>query len=571
MLIAIRSDFWKVVHLSSLLFSVSNAILLLVLAVTIGTAGVGSSKEPQSSEVRAGDDGSNLEVGIASSSMAKDALSDEWAAWLNAEGRRFWGEPPKPCHDLLHLRRLYLDLLGRVPSVSEIRDYLAMDVSIRRKVIVDQLVFHQGSRGDDYRRSFATNWGRHWRSVMIASASQNEAITAPLESWLSKQFAGDDGFDTVMSSLVELKGSGLGSEYFRLSQSSPATYAANLSRVLLGVRLECTQCHDHPFTDWKQEDFWGIAAFYSDLNNNTQTATSRVAGAGVIEVDGVTYTSKVLWAEPDKKITTRSELASWLTSSTNVQFAPVAVNRYWQHLVGRGIFLAVDDLDTATPSQRVLLDALATKFATEKFPIRSLVAAICKSDWYQAIAMESDSVEQVVSNSVSDFKSIDKTSGDGFTSSFQRPFKTLSPEQVFDSLEQALILPISRLDPSAARWNSERSQVVSRLNESASKSPDEYTSGIPQALVMMNGRITADAMNLDSSRLLRAVLESPFMSDADRIESLFLATLSRFPTTAELDAFGSYVRQHAGKDEKQRAHGEILWALVNSPEFVLCR
>jgi hypothetical protein len=114
-------------------------------------------------------------------------------------------------------------------------------------------------------------------------------------------------------------------------------------------------------------------------------------------------------------------------------------------------------------------------------------------------------------------------------------------------------------------------QVVARMGESAGKSPEDYASGIPQALVMMNGKLTADAINVESSRLLRATLDSPFMSAADRIDTLCMATLSRHPTPDESATFVSYIAKQPSEDEKRRAHGEILWALVNSPEFVLCR
>ncbi len=482
-------------------------------------------------------------------------LSHAIAGWLNTQGRRFWGEPPERCDDLLLARRLYLDLLGRVPSVAEIRDYVALDQSTRRTVLIDQLVFHQGPRADDYKRTFSDHWARQWRRVMLPPSSQAGMNPGELEGWLSQKFTADEGFDSMMASLVELKDASRDNVYFRLSQSNPATYAANVSRVMLGVRLECAQCHDHPFTDWKQSDFWGLAAFYSDLGVMPQGAAAP-SKLGTIENGGVKYVAKYLWSERSESVASRKKLAAWLTASGNRQFSSVSVNRFWQLLVGRGVFASVDDLDVASPQQRELLDALAVQFAENKFPVRSLIAAICKSDWYQSIATEVEASKEVDAKAAV---------------AFYRPLKSLSPEQVFDSLEQSLMLPISRLDPSSARWTGERMQVVARLGESVGKSPEEYASGIPQALVMMNGKLTADAISVESSRLLRAILDSPFMSAADRIDTLCMATLSRHPTQEETLAFVDYIQKYASVDEKRRAHGEILWALVNSPEFVLCR
>ncbi len=483
------------------------------------------------------------------------ATSLRWAEWLNKEGRRFWGEPPVPCDDLLLARRLYLDLLGRVPSVAELRDYLALDESVRRFELIDQLIFHLGSRAEDYKRTFSDHWARQWRRVMLPPTSNAGMFPGELEGWLSQRFLRDESFDLVMAALVEVKETNRDNVYFRLSQSNPATYAANVSRVMLGVRLECAQCHDHPFTDWKQTDFWGLAAFYSDLGVVVQGANAP-SKFGTIESNGVKYVAKYLWEESTSSIASRSKLATWLTAPTNKQFSTVAVNRFWQLIVGRGVFASVDDLDIASPQQRELLDSLAVQFAEAKFPIRSLIAAICKSDWYQSVASDGGSMMDAGGDQVM---------------AFYRPYKSLSPEQVFDSLEQALMLPISRLDPSSARWTGERMQVVARLGESAGKSPEEYASGIPQALVMMNGKLTADAISVESSRLLRATLDSPFMSALDRIDTLSMATLSRHPTLDEKDAFMGYIQKQASVDDKRRAHGEILWALVNSPEFVLCR
>jgi len=496
---------------------------------------------------------------IATSSQPQGvSLSVQWAEWLNTEGRGFWGQSPEKCDDLLLARRLYLDLLGRVPSVAELRDYLAMDESMRRSMLIDQLVFHQGARAGDYKRTFSEHWARQWRRIMLPPTSQTGMFPGELEGWLSQKLTRDEGFDSIMSALVELKDESRDNVYFRLSQSNPATYAANVSRVMLGVRLECAQCHDHPFTDWKQKDFWGLAAFYSDLAVLPQgsNAPSKI---GAIESDGVKYVAKYLWEEPSGSIASRSGFAGWLTSPSNRQFSSVAVNRFWQILVGRGVFASVDDLDTASPMQRELLDSLAVKFAEAKFPTRSLIGAICKSDWYQSVVSGVDLPDETAATAST------------ATISFHRPLKSLSPEQVFDSLEQALMLPISRLDPSSARWTGERMQVVARMGESAGKSPEEYASGIPQALVMMNGKLTADAINVESSRLLRATLDSPFMSAADRIDTLCMATLSRHPTPDESATFVSYIAKQPSEDEKRRAHGEILWALVNSPEFVLCR
>ncbi len=512
------------------------------------------------------------------SSMAEETpwvQSNQWAEWLDLKGREYWGVAPDACDDLLLARRLYLDLLGRVPSVSEVRDYLDLPSPSRRKTLIHQLVFHEGSRSQDNARGFAEHWARQWRHMMVPQSVQGFAGTGELEAYLAKQFRERVPFDRMMSPLIEMKDTARDGAYFRLSQSNPATYAANVSRVMLGVRMECAQCHDHPFTDWKQEDFWGLAAFYSDLGPMA-AGGSVSARAGEIENEGKKYVAKYLWSDSEKGTTdpSRVRFANWLTSSSNRQFASAATNRLWQQLVGRGVFRAVDDLDTASAEQRQLLDELAAKFAGAKFPTQSLIAAICKSRWYQAISsdLQQDSSGSVQARVEQEDGAVKKDEAvKKARQPFVRPTKTLTPDQVFDSLEQALMLPISRLDPRSARWTGDRMQLISRLSESAGKTPEEYAAGVPQALMMMNGKMTTDAIGLENSRLLRATLESPFMSQKDRLETLCLATLSRNLTQGELSAFTEYLDKKPDGETKKRAHGEILWALVNSPEFVLCR
>jgi hypothetical protein len=114
-------------------------------------------------------------------------------------------------------------------------------------------------------------------------------------------------------------------------------------------------------------------------------------------------------------------------------------------------------------------------------------------------------------------------------------------------------------------------QLISRLSESSSRTPADYAAGIPQALMMMNGRLTSEAVNLESSRLLRSVTEAPFFDTKDRIETLYLSVLTRRPTEAESKAISGFLESQKDELSRKRAMGELLWALLNSPEFVLCR
>jgi hypothetical protein len=239
-----------------------------------------------------------------------------------------------------------------------------------------------------------------------------------------------------------------------------------------------------------------------------------------------------------------------MTSPENPNFAATAVNRIWQYLCGRGLAGSVDDLDRVSPAERRVLDDLARLFVGSGFDIRWLMTGICKSRTYQ----QSFSPEAA-------------GDAEGFT---HRPLKTLLPEQVFDSLEQALGLPVAKAD-NGPRFNGERNQFVARMNEAAPESPSDYKGGIPQALMLMNGKLTADATSLDSSRTLRAVVEAPFLKFEEKIETLYLAALTRRPSSTEMEYLLQHVRQQPSEQEQKQAFAEIMWGLLNSPEFVLSR
>ncbi|XZE19593.1 DUF1553 domain-containing protein [Pirellulaceae bacterium SH449] len=501
---------------------------------------------------------------VTASYLNADSRGDELAAWIDQKGIEVYGELPELCDDLTFARRIYLDTIGRIPSLSELRDFQANGDS-RRRQLIHELVFGDGERGALYQRLVSSHLARQWRRVLIPPGTTVNGAPETIEPWLNESFEQNKPLDEIMRELVRSSPNNPANAYFNLIGADAANYAGHVSRVMLGVRIECAQCHDHPFAPWKQQDFWGLAAFYSDLGMNRSTED---AGVGTIESDGVQYTAKYLWttnpafSDPvtgqppssNRSVSgteVRLKLARWITARENPHFSSTMVNRMWQQLVGRGIYADVENLDSASPENRVLLDALGDKFAEIEFDTRVLLAAILKSKWYQAKSLEFELLAR--------------------PDQFARSLKASSPEQVFDSLETSLHLPLSRINPSSARWSGDRLQLVSRLNETSGVTPEDYASGIPQALMFMNGKLTSDAIDWETSRLLRAVVEAPFLDEDARLDSLFLSVLTRLPTEAERSALTTYLLDFDNDSSKRRAYGEVLWALLNSPEFVLCR
>ncbi len=519
--------------------------------------------------------------------------SQELADWIDARFAEEYaaaGETPAASvDDATFLRRLYLDLQGRIPTVAQLRDFLGDGETLKRQNYVERLVMAD-QRPNRFAQRTSEHLARVWRRMMVPASAPGAAMATQLEPWLARQFSVNTPYDQFARKLVLVSApraargvvpqnpppadpDAAAAVFQQAVGSMPENLASAYVRVFLGVRLNCAQCHDHPFTDWKRSDFWGVAAFFASAPAQAgegQPADAKpIAEQTVVDQaaqpaptitpdmngDGLTYTAKLLWSDsPLETIAAgtspRELLADWMTSAENPNFAATAVNRTWQYLCGRGLAGSVDDLDRVSPPERRLLDDLAALFVGSGFDIRWLMTGICKSRTYQ----QSFSPEAA-------------GDAEGFT---HRPLKTLLPEQVFDSLEQALGLPVAKAD-NGPRFNGERGQFVARMNEAAPESPSDYKGGIPQALMLMNGKLTADATSLDSSRTLRAVVEAPFLKFDEKIEALYLAALTRKPKAAELEYLLEHVRRQPTEQEQKQAFAEILWGLLNSPEFVLSR
>ncbi|MCG8650254.1 MAG: DUF1549 domain-containing protein, partial [Pirellulales bacterium] len=184
------------------------------------------------------------------------------ASWLDQQLESEWAESQK-CDDLTFARRVYLDVLGRIPSVPETRDYMAVEETARRNWLVEKLLYPTDQYSDQTLQTSAQHWARIWRRILLPPAQMEAPAAMQVEGWLVTQFSEDVPFDQVSRQLVTPADSPGGRALYTAAGGSPQSYVTQVARGLLGVRIHCAQCHDHPFTNWKQEDFWGMAAYYS--------------------------------------------------------------------------------------------------------------------------------------------------------------------------------------------------------------------------------------------------------------------------------------------------------------------
>jgi hypothetical protein len=497
----------------------------------------------------------------------KPMSSAELARWIDDKFALVWKasqiEPPPVADDATFLKRAYLDLSGSVPSVSEAREFLEYTGPQKREMLIDQLL-NDARRPRKHAERTAAHWATLWRRMMVPGNSQEAQAAVGLEPWLKEQFASNVPYDEMVRKLVTAKSTpqdgmvtvrGLGMRaggpamYFQVVGAKPESAASSVTRMFLGVRIGCAECHDHPFAEWKQKDFWGMAAFFSGVTNgavNDSTQTTIRPANSLVDYSAVFLGGEV--PNFSKEKTPRETFADWLVSPGNSRFSATAVNRIWLHLIGRPLTESVEDLDNPVSAEEGILGELSKHFAESRFDLRWLIAGICKSELYQRLCVDTEEI-------------LEPSPG-------LRIVKTLTPEQLFNSLEQALSLPIARADGSA-RFNGLRDQLISRMNEAASNSPDEFHGGIPQSLLLMNGQLTSDATDLEQSRTLRGVLDAPFLDREQKLDTLYLAVFSRIPRPEEKQFLLDHIAKHSDAEQQKQAYAEIFWGLLNSSEFVL--
>ncbi len=421
----------------------------------------------------------------------------------------------------------------------------------------------------------STHHARHmasrWTDILLPPDTQDapQANVAALNQWLRRQFARNVRYDYLVGGFLTAGGAGnSGPAVFYTSYAlEPEKLAAATSRIFMGIQLQCAQCHDHPFDKWTQEDFWSYAAFFAQLTQSNTGMRGEVIiedrpGDNLMlpESDRTMlprYPGISEAPEEDPGDIRRRQLTIWMASRDNPYFARAAVNRVWGHLFGRGLVDPVDAMDANNrPSHPELLDFLAAYFTEHRFDLRILYATLARTNAYQRTsAVPADG----------------RPPEDSFAAMI---VKTLSADQVYDSIQQNVF----RRSPPMAVTNRPgnassqdaflRQQFLSRMKASAA-SPRQYPHGVVQALGMMNGPEVVQATTPAQSGLL-ASLEAPFFSDSDRVEILFLATLSRKPTEQEAERFGQFIQAAKSAESKQSAFSDLLWTLLNTAEFIVC-
>ena len=499
---------------------------------------------------------------------------------------RVWSEneidPVARASEAELLRRVYLDLAGRTPTVTEVRHYLQDTDPDRYQALVNRLV---GS--SDHASHLATTW----RTFLIPEGVDLTAFGGreAFDRWLAERFESGEPYDAIVRQLLLAEG--------RLSKSGPLLFysaakldpdrlAGQTSRVFLGIRLECAQCHDHPFEPWTQEDFWSYAAFFARISRPQAELESVSTVMQVRDVDRgdvmLPETETVVpprflgesfadGAEgPGEATARRQRLAKWLTSGENPYFARATVNRIWSLMFGRGIVDPVDDFGSVhLPISAELLDTLASQLIDSGFDLRAVTRTVALSQAYQLSSAAPDMTGDMTGEDAAD--EAENIALRRLKHFGQMELKTLTAGQLYDCITVATLLDQSGGTNTSFQLNrfgnSSREAFVQQFASPAGNRV-EYMSGIPQALTLMNGGLIDSATEVSSSGLLKS-LDAPFFTNDQRIEVLFLATLSRSPSPSEWTMLRDAVAKDASSADRREVLADVLWALLNSAEFSL--
>lgn len=516
-------------------------------------------------------------------------------AYINEHIRQGWEDfelkPADEASDGEWLRRVFLDLLGRIPNAQETRSFTADKSSDKREKLVDSLLY-----SDEYIEEYARNWTNIWTNILIGrtGGTGNRTLVnrEGLQQYLRSSFLYNKPYDDLVVELVSAQGVNKpgeenynGAVNFLLDNvdenATPAT--AKVSKIFLGTQVQCTQCHNHPFNDWKQSAFWEMNAFFRQMrplrtrdgrdivsveltdedfpgenNDPSEAAIYYELRNGLLKIAFPTFIDGST-IDPQgyvDSVNRRQLLAAKIAASP--QLPRTIVNRMWGHFFGYGFTKPVDDMG---PHNRVshpeLVDALAKDFSDYGFDLKRLMK------WYVLSEPYALSSTMTASNA-----SDDPTLGvkPMFSHFYMRQ---MTAEQLYESL-----LVATQADAAGGSYEEQEQRKTRWLQQfSVAFGTDEndeattFNGTIPQTLMMWNGELINQAIAGGNGSLLYQLAWDNKLADQQRIEQLYLTALSRRPTRNELNVAQQVWRAHSG--DSMAAMQDIYWAMLNTNEFIL--
>ncbi len=473
--------------------------------------------------------------------------------------------PSEPSSDAEFLRRVSLDLIGRLPSAARARAFLADNHPQKRQRLIDELLEDS---------NYADHWAVKWGDLIRPNPSRvGVKPVYLLDDWLRSSLRANKPYDRMVRELLTAEGSS--HEYGPVAvwrdKREPVDAAGFISQIFLGLRLECAKCHHHPSEKWTQEDYYRMAAFFSQMKRKGQGISAPISGepefwwyGGKGEITHPITDEVMLPKAPDgpsmpyvEGQDPRAALADWMTSSSNPFFARAIVNRLWAEMMGRGIVEPVDDFRLSNPpSNEPLLAWLAQDFISSGFDLKHLLRRIASSQIYQLSTQPNPT-------NVADNRH--------FSRSLKR---RLSAEVLADAVSDVLgvrdsFSGLAAESRAVQTWNhkleSHFLDAFGRPNASQECPCErERKPSVVQALHLMNSQDLQGKISSAQGKIVGMVNSK--RPEPQLVSELYLAAYNRLPAADELREALRYFSLPG--ISRQTALEDLAWSLINSAEFV---
>ena len=502
---------------------------------------------------------------------------------INAVLKREGIQPSKMSEDTEFLRRVYLDMTGRIPTPEEVLDFLKDGSSTKRQKKVEALL-----DSEDY----LDYWTGLWVNWLIGRRSDTDSQRLGLRLWVRDALAKNMPYNQFVQELIaadgELRDNGAGN-YIMRYERSPVFLTSHASRLFLGLPMQCAECHDHKTEVWSQEDFYGIAAFFTGIKSEQK---GFIEGMDMVgnerRIDNFLLTNKPedsIWVRDLEKhvrphfldgteyrgsrLKKREALAQWMTDKSNPYFSQALVNRIWKRFMGRAFVEPVDGFGEENQATNPeLLKWLANDFVIHDYDLQHLMRTILNSETYQRTSQTNKS------NKDDEFY---------YSHAYVKP---LTAEQFFYSLLQATgfeRLQQVRMEGIKKRGGEDRRGMLRSLEQKKREhlqkflflldngemeEIEAFNGTVPQALMMINGDMVNDSASHEEHGSFINYVLVKWREPADRLEYIYLNVLSRLPTTKEKTYFQRYMERSLYRN-KDLAYEDLYWVLLNSAEFSL--
>ena len=513
-----------------------------------------------------------LGIPIESFPIAKNVIDEKVFAKLKTLGL----PTSEICDDSTFLRRTSLDIAGRLPTLEETDKYLNSDNPNKRSEWIDSLL-----STTDYAEFFANKWSSILRNKRKADTYTRG--TQAFHEWIRQSFHINKPYNQFVSELVTARGEishNPATAWFR-NVTDQKERLQDTAQVLLGVRLQCAECHHHPYEKWSQQDYYGFSAFFSRIGkkktdmpgeeavfHNVGLATAKHPKTGQnIKPTPLGGDELDILAEDDP----RDDLASWITDEKNPFFAPMLVNRYWKHFFNRAIVEPEDDMRvTNPPTNPELLQALSNQFISTGYDIKDLIRTICNSTTYQLSAIPNE-----------------HNAGDRQNYSRYYP-KRLPAEVLLDSIDRMTGSPTSfagqlpgtravALPDDSYNSSSYFLTVFGRPEmDSACECERAQGASLAQTLHLLNSKNIQDKLSGAGGNAQKLTSQKERVNE-DKITELYKLAFSRNPKDDEMKTAIGYIKKkteqiendaNKNEDSIKMAYEDLVWALLNTKEFL---